>query len=317
MPTIEHIANLTGYSIMTVSRVFNAPEKVKPETRETILRVAEKLDYHPNNVARSLARKCTHIVYVYIPKGLSATEQFVSQTITAIGERLGEEGYSLLFSRNLPEGTSYDGLIMMGISNDEEKEILALQKIWKPTVLYGNSDDFSSWVDVDNYNGEKLAVQYLIDKGHRQIAMICAPQNMHYAQERLCAYKDTLVQNGICVDDEMICECSANEKGGYLGTRALLDKRVDIDAIVCATDNMAIGCVRALKEMGLNIPDDVAVMGYDGFGNEKLVIPRLTTIKQPLFEVGVKLADTLLALMKGGAPDRIKILPSLVENQSV
>lgn len=316
MATIADIAKRTGFSAMTVSRAFNAPDKVKPQTRQIILDVARELNFHPNNVASSLARKCTSIIFVYIPKELSATEEFVTQTVTAIGERLGERGYSFLLSRSLPQGESFDGMIMMGLSKDEERDVLKARKTTKPVVLYGNSEDFASWVDVDNYAGEKLAVEHLLGQGRRHIAALAAPQKMRYAAERLSAYRDCLRQHGLPVEEERIAVGAASEDGGYLGTQLLLDRGVDIDAIACATDPMAIGCIRALQERGIRVPEQVSVVGYDGFGHENLISPRLTTVAQPLFAVGVKLADTLISLLEGGKPQRIKIQPKLKVNQS-
>lgn len=316
MATIADIAKKTGFSTMTVSRAFSAPEKVKPQTRQRILEVAEELNFHPNNVASSLARKCTHIIFVYIPKELSATEQFVSQTVTAIGERLGEYGYSFLLSRKLPKGEGFDGVIMMGLSHDEEQDIVKAKRITKPVVLYGNSDDFSTWVDVDNYAGEWQAVEYLIKQGRRKIATVCAPQKMRYAEERLNGYKDCLTAHGFAVDENMIVMGEANEQDGYLCTQTLLSQNVEPDAIVCATDPMAIGCIRALRERGIAVPQEVSVVGFDGFGHEKNSSPKLTTVRQPLFEVGVKLADTLLSLLEGGMPQQLKISPCLQISES-
>lgn len=316
MATIADIARQTGFSTMTVSRAFGAPEKVKPQTRQRIMAVAEELNFHPNNVASSLARKCTNIIFVYIPKELSATEQFVAQTVTAIGERLGEYGYSFLLSRKLPKGEGFDGVIMMGLSHDEERDILKAKQITKPVVLYGNSDDFPTWVDVDNYAGEWLAVEYLIKQGRKNIAAVCAPQKMRYAEERLNAYRDCLRSYGFSVDENKIVMGEANEQDGYLCTKALLSRGVAPDAIVCATDPMAIGCIRALKERGITVPGEVSVVGFDGFGHENIASPKLTTVRQPLFEVGVKLADTLIALLDGEKAQQVKISPKLQVSES-
>lgn len=316
MATITDIAQRTGFSPMTVSRAFSNPDKVKPQTRQIILNVAEELNFHPNTVASSLARKCTNIIFVYIPAELSATEQFVSQTVTAIGERLGEYGYSFLLSRKLPKGEGFDGMIMMGLSQDEERDILKARKINKPVVLYGNSDEFETWVDVDNYRGEYQAVEYLLDKGKRNIAAIAAPQKMRYAEQRLRAYRDCMEENGLLLDEHYIVTGEANEQGGYQCTRELLSSGIAVDAIACATDPMAVGCIRALKEQGLRIPEDISVVGFDGFGHENVSNPKLTTVRQPLFEVGVKLAETVITLLEGGKPQRIKILPKLQISES-
>ena len=311
--TIADIARETGFSIMTVSRAFNNHNKVSPKTLDKILKKAEELDFHPNRVARSLALKCTNIIHVYIPKELSATEPFVAQTVAAIGERLGENGYSFLLSRNLPHKVTCDGVIVMGVNKETEDKLSTFQ-IEKPVVLFGNHENVPAWVDVDNYQGQKIAVKYLFEKGGKNIAYLSAPLYMNYAKERLQGYKDVMAELQM---GEIAIECSDNNvSAGYEGTKKLLASNLPIDGIVCATDPIAIGCTYALKEMGLEIPRDVSVVGFDGFGYENMTSPHLTTIKQPLYEVGVCLADTILAILNGQQPIRSKISPKLVINES-
>ena len=191
--TIADIARETGFSIMTVSRAFNNQDKLNPKTLAKILKKAEELDFYPNQVARSLALKRTNIIHVYIPKELSATEPFVTQTVAAIGERLGENGYSFLLSRELPHKVTCDGVIVMGVNKEAEDKLSTLQ-IEKPVVLFGNHENLPAWVDVDNYAGQKLAVKHLIEKGCKNIAYLSAPLYMHYAKERLQGYKDEMAE---------------------------------------------------------------------------------------------------------------------------
>ncbi len=311
--TIVDIARETGYSMMTVSRAFNSPDKVSQKTLEKILDKADELDFHPNQVARSLALKRTNIVYVYIPKELSATEPFVTQTVAAIGERLGENGYSFLLGRDLPHKVSCDGVIIVGV-NKETEDKLSLLQIEKPVVLYGNHKDIPAWVDVDNYAGQKLAVRYLIEKECKNIAYLTAPLYMNYAKERLQGYKDEMAESG---REEFAVECSDNNvSAGYEGADRLLKTGKPVDGIVCATDAIAVGCTHLLKDKGYEIPQNISVVGFDGFGYENMTSPRLTTVKQPLYEVGVCLADNLIAMLDGQQPKRSKILPKLVVNES-
>lgn len=311
--TIADIARATGYSIMTVSRAFNSPEKVSRKTLDKILDKADELDFHPNQVARSLALKRTNIIYVYIPKELSATEPFVTQTVAAIGERLGENGYSFLLGRDLPHKISCDGVIIIGVNRETEDKLPSLQ-IEKPVVLYGNHKAIPAWVDVDNYEGQKLAVKYLLNKGLKNIAYLSAPLYMNYAKERLQGYKDEMENNN---REVFAVECNDNNVSeGYEETKVLLQTGKPIDGIVCATDSIAVGCIHALNDAGYEIPKDVAVVGFDGFGYENMTNPRLTTIKQPLYEVGVCLADNLIAMLDHQQPKRSKILPKLVVNES-
>lgn len=311
--TIADIARETGFSLMTVSRAFNSPDKVSPRTLSKILDKAEELDFHPNQVARSLALKRTNIVYVYIPKELSATEPFVTQTVAAIGERLGESGYSFLLSRELPHKVTCDGVIVMGVNKETEDKLSSLQ-IERPVVLYGNHPSVPAWVDVDNYEGQKLAVKHLINKGCKNIAYMSAPLYMNYAKERLQGYKDEMER---CDREVVAVECSDNNVShGYEGAKRLLDMDNPIDGIVCATDYIAVGCINLLKERGYEIPKDISVVGFDGFGYENTTNPRLTTVKQPLYEVGVCLADNLIAMLDDQQPKRSKISPVLVVNES-
>lgn len=311
--TIADIARETGFSLMTVSRAFNSPDKVSPRTLSKILDKAEELDFHPNQVARSLALKRTNIVYVYIPKELSATEPFVTQTVAAIGERLGESGYSFLLSRELPHKVTCDGVIVMGVNKETEDKLSSLQ-IERPVVLYGNHPSVPAWVDVDNYEGQKLAVKHLINKGCKNIAYMSAPLYMNYAKERLQGYKDEMER---CDREVVAVECGDNNVShGYEGAKRLLDMGKPIDGIVCATDYIAVGCINLLKERGYEIPKDISVVGFDGFGYENTTNPRLTTIKQPLYEVGVCLADNLIAMLDDQQPKRSKISPVLVVNES-
>lgn len=311
--TIADIARATGYSIMTVSRAFNSPEKVSRKTLDKILDKADELDFHPNQVARSLALKRTNIIYVYIPKELSATEPFVTQTVAAIGERLGENGYSFLLGRDLPHKISCDGVIIIGVNRETEDKLPSLQ-IEKPVVLYGNHKAIPAWVDVDNYEGQKLAVKYLLNKGLKNIAYLSAPLYMNYAKERLQGYKDEMENNN---REVFAVECNDNNVSeGYEETKVLLQTGKPIDGIVCATDSIAVGCIHALNDAVYEIPKDVAVVGFDGFGYENMTNPRLTTIKQPLYEVGVCLADNLIAMLDHQQPKRSKILPKLVVNES-
>ncbi|MBO5655124.1 MAG: LacI family DNA-binding transcriptional regulator [Clostridia bacterium] len=311
--TINDIARETGFSIMTVSRAFNNPDKVGKKTLALILDKAIELDFHPNQVARSLALKRTNIIYVYIPKELSAAEPFVTKTVTAIGERLGENGYSFLLGREFPHKVTCDGVIVVGVNKDAEDKLSTLH-LEKPVVLFGNHEKIPAWIDVDNYEGQKLAVRHLAKKGCKNIAYLSAPLYMHYAKERLQGYKDEMTR---LEKDLIVIECGDNNVvAGYEGAKALLATGMSVDGIVCATDAIAVGCTHVLAEKGLEIPKDIAVVGFDGFGYENMTNPRLTTVKQPLYQVGVSLADTLLAMLDGQQPICRKISPELVVNES-
>ena len=199
MATLTDIAEKTGFSMMTVSRCFNAPEKVKPETLEIVLKVAKECNYVPNTVARSLAKRETKIIYVYIPQGLDVSHPFVMQAVASIGEELGKYGYSFLMSRNFYSNESCDGVIAMGLTVDDEDEFIKISAK-KPAIAFGNSSKFKNWVDVDNYRGSYLMAEYIFEKGYTNVLYVGIDNLENYSKQRLngycdCAKKYALDQN--------------------------------------------------------------------------------------------------------------------------
>lgn len=297
MATIKDIAKMTGYSLMTVSRALNEPQKVKEETRQKIIEAVQKCGYVQNVVARSLAKGMTSTIGLYMPASLNTTSRFVAQTISSVAERLGERGYSVSFRRQLSADYPCDGIIAAGLNIDEEDEFMRISQI-KPAVLYGNSEKFANWVDVDNYKGIFDMTKYVIDKGHRKIAYIGMHYPAHYVVQRQLGYADALKSCGIELQGDLIYSCENTEDGGFRACEILLSK-VRPTAIVCATDLIAIGCMHSLQRHDIRIPSQVAICGFDGFGMEYTVFPTLTTVKQPLHDMGVKLADAVVSLING------------------
>lgn len=316
MATIKDIAKMTGYSAMTVSRVINNPEVVKKETRDKIMAAVEEVGYTQNRVARSLIKGCTFNICVYIPSSLDATESFVAQTISAIGEELGNLGYSLSLRRKIIVDDNFDGIIAAGLNIEDEEIFEECAKV-KPAVLYGNSERFSNWVDVNNYRGIYKMTQYIIDKGHKKIAYMGMNYNAHHVLQRQQGFLDAMRDNGLEVPDGYIAIADNKEQAGFDACGELLS-RVTPTAIVCATDLIAVGCMHAIQRKGIKIPSQIAVSGFDGFGIENTVFPRLTTVRQPLYKVGVMLADAIVDSINGNPPRKgIYVEPDIVIGESV
>ena len=315
MSTIGDIAKKTGFSPMTVSRYFNNPARVKEETREIIQKAVEELNYSPNSVAKSLAKKCTSIIYVHIAPDLEVMHPFVQLSVAALGERLGEYGYSFLLSRKMYSDESCDGVIAIGLTLSQENKMAHFKK--KPHVIFGNSTETANWVDVDNYRGSYDMTQFLLGKGCRQIGYIGVGQAKRYGQDRLNAYRDCLTANGIAVDESIIRMCDNKESVGYRSAKSLIESGIVPDAIECASDLLAIGCIRALNELSVPVPDRVFVTGFDGLGYENIAHPHITTVRQPIYEVGLKLADMMVGILRGENPEHgVYVVPEIVEHSS-
>ncbi len=315
MATINDIAKITGFSVMTVSRALNEPDRVREDTRKKIMAAIDKLGYVQNRGARSLAKGCAFNICLYIPSVLDSTEAFVAQTVSAIGERLGYLGYSLSLRRRMAVDDNCDGMIAVGLNIDDEEEFMRISA-QKPSVLYGNSNAFANWVDVDNFKGVYDVTEYIIGKGHRNIAYIGMDYNEHYVLQRKAGFLRALEDHGLSCPDNMIIISDNSEAAGFNACERLLDT-ASPTAVVCATDLIAVGCMHALQRKKIAIPEKIAVSGFDGFGFENTVFPKLTTVKQPLYDMGVKLADTVIGMINGKIPEKgIYVAPHLMIGES-
>lgn len=297
MATIKDIAKITGCSVMTVSRALNNPELVKKETLDRIMEAVESTGYVQNRVARSLIKGCTYNICVYIPASLDATESFVAQTISSIGERLGVLGYSLSLRRKISMDDNFDGIIAAGLNIEDEDEFEKISAS-KPAVLYGNSERFDNWVDVNNYRGVYKMTEYIISKGHSKIAYMGMDFHAHYVAQRKQGFLDAMRAAGLEVPPGYVVSADNSEQAGFDACVRLLAS-AEPTAIVCATDLIAVGCIHALQRRNVKIPAQIAVSGFDGFGIENTVFPKLTTVRQPLYDVGIRLADAVVDSING------------------
>ena len=316
MVTINDIAKVTGFSVMTVSRVLNESEKVKEDTRKKIMHAVEKLGYVQNRGARSLAMGKAFNIYLYIPETLDCTETFVAQTVSAIGERLGSLGYSLSVRRQMQSNGNCDGIIAMGLNIEDESEFMRISEE-KPALLYGNSSVFGNWVDVDNYKGIYDMTRYIIEKGYKRIAYVGMDFNAHYVEQRKRGFVDAMRDGGLSVEENLVVISDNTEVAGFNAGEKLLAANPP-EAVVCATDLIAVGCMHAFQRKKVQIPQQIAVSGFDGFGFEKTVFPKLTTVKQPLYKMGIKLADVIVDMINGRIMEKGEYVePEIIEGESI
>lgn len=317
---LEDVAKLAGVSTITVSRVINSPELVKPATREKVEHALAELNYVQNPVARALASNRIGIIAVYIPASIDLTNPFVMHFVAGISEVLSRHVYSFLIRRELNTEHLCDGYIATGLLKDEVGVLYQYTKERsRPLVLFGHTDHPDiDCIDVDNVAGARKITQLLLENGHRAIAMINVDEDKDYTADRALGFTRALETAGI--DPAGCPQISAqnNVDGGYLAMKRILMEHPGCTGVFCATDTLAIGAANAVVKAGKKIPADVSLVGFDGLGHDLLVRPNVTTVHQPVYEIGMRLAETLIARLNG-EKKRVKALvePDLIERESV
>jgi len=318
--TLKDIAKATGFSLITISRAINQPDKLKPETRVKVLAAIAEHGYYPNSAARALVSNKTDIIYVYIPGDLTVSNPFFVQVVAGIGEGLGKLGYSMLIKRTWYNGEPSDGIILMGLSTDDNSRLAMLSKE-KPIVVFGNNE-VADCIDVNNRLGVSMAADYAFSRGYRKLAYIGIAQDRKFVRDRENGFLDSLEAHGI---DGGICPRLTvlnNEADGYRGSLNLLaNTETRPDCVIAASDDIASGVLRAAKELGLKIPTELGIIGFDGLGSERIVYPNLTTIHQPIYEIGEELAKLVVKKIKERKKEEVSVktifyTPVLYENET-
>lgn len=314
--TLKELSEITGYSMITISRALNNPNKLKKETLEIILKAIDKYNYKPNNLAQALVYKRTNIIYLYVPSELKSTHPFVMQLISGIGSFAGEQGLSILLRRTWYAGEPCDGIILVGLTIDDEEKIGSLPKD-KPVILFGHNE-FVDYLDINNYSGSKMMTKYVISKGYSNLKYIGIDKPMKYTKDRVNGHMDAVMEAGFD-KSPLIYLIDNNEEDGYEKGLELLQDENQVDAIICASDYIAIGIVRAARQLGIKVPEELAVTGFDGLGYENLTTPRITTVRQPIYEIGEELAKSIYEKIKTKNNYNIKKYydPRIIENDSI
>ena len=318
MATIKDVARAAGVSTMTVTRVLNKPESVREETKKRVTKVMESLHYSPNIAAKHLVSNRTGIIDVYIPEKVDLANPFFTHLIIGVSKVLSANMYSMMILRDLNLNHKCDGYIVSGLERGELeifRTLAAGQN--RPLVLFGQTEyEDVDYIDVDNTLGAKLATNHLIGFGHKKIAMINVDENKDYTTERLNGYKQALAEHDLPFDESLLIYAENSPAGGAKAMGQLL-KQKNISAVFCATDTIAIGAISEINKNNLSVPEDIAIMGFDGLGHNLLSTPTITSIKQPVCEIGSMLAQSLLDKLNGRT-DRIcqLIAPDFLEGGS-
>jgi LacI family transcriptional regulator len=326
--TLEQIAELTGVSRSTVSRVVNNDSRVSPSTREKVWEVVRREGYRPNLHARGLAAGQSNIVAAVIPGGISNIlgDPYFGVLLSGIASAAdARDRYVLLSLSDVTFKHRVDELVQQGavdgviFSSSEEDEPLtrAFLNSGTPFVSLGrNRDGRVSYVDVDNRNASRQITAHLLRLGRRRIATITGAPIATAAQDRLAGYLDALEAFGVPIVEELIVEGDFSEMGGRLGMRSLLDHNPD--AVFAASDRMAAGALNEIRSSGLRVPEDIALVGFDDLPLAAEMDPPLTTIRQSVKSMGETAVKVLLDLIDDplGPPRRVMVPTELVVRAS-
>jgi LacI family transcriptional regulator len=321
--TLVEIAKQAGVSRSTVSRVMTNHPSVDPETRRRVLAVAEQLNYQPNLAARSLAAGKTHVLGLVIPMGVRTLfiDPYFPLLIRGISAACNANDHSVMLWLAEPEyerrtigrilsGGIIDGVLLASALMDDPVQDALIESRF-PFILVGRhpTDDRVSYVDVDNCESSRQAVAYLLRLGYCRVATITGPKNMIAGSDRLDGYFLALRDRGVPCDPELIADGDFTEEGGYSAMQQLLPRGPD--AVFAANDVMAMGAMRALREAGKSVPDDVAIMGYDDMPFAAHSSPPLSSVRQPIYKTGMVAAETLIDMIAqpNSAPRRT-IMPT-------
>lgn len=327
-PTIIDVARESGVSYSTVSRVLNGYEFVKPTTRAKVLEAAEKLGYVPNQQARSLAGGRSNLIGVLVP---GIDNGYVSELMRGIDEELAKSGYNLIlyttrrqegrestFAASIMNGAA-DGLLLVAPTTFSHYLPL-LRNHRFPHVMIDQSDmsGESAFVDATNWQGAYDATQYLIKLGHQNIGFISGLAGVGSAADRQRGYQAALADHGLPLNPHLIVRGDYVEKGGYAAAQRLLELPERPTAIFAANDLSAFGAMEAITQHGLRIPEDISVIGFDNIPQTALVYPKLTTIHQPLEQMGQVAVKMLLEQLDNPeqAPRHVTLATQLVIRDS-
>lgn len=329
--TLEKVADLAGVSRSTVSRVVNNQAGVRDDVRRHVQQVIEDTGYRPNLAARALASNRSGIISLVVPHTFSTLfmDPFFPRLIKGITLACNQNDLSLslfLFhsedeeeklTKRIANISIVDGVIIAS-SQFEDPLIPHLIANDVPLVVIGRQDKYPeiNFVDVDNFNGAYVATTHLLRCNHLSIAHIAGPQNMVSGVDRLAGYKRALVDRGHTFRDELVIEGDYTEAGGYAAMRQLL--ATGPEAVFAASDQMALGAIRAIREAGLQVPQDIGMVGFDDLLPAGSMHPRLTTIRQPVARIGREAVNILNDVIKNGPtpPNRIILDAQLVIRDS-
>jgi len=327
-PTLEEVARRAGLSTGTVSRVINNAQHVSKKARQAVERAIEELGYVPNTAARSLATSRRGAVVLAISSDDPAlfANLFFAEVITGVNAVIEETDLQLMLVlaasergrdrlTRILQSRGADGVMLLALRENDPLSKVA-EEGGVPVVHGGRSlDRTPQWyVDADNRGGARQAVEYLISLGRQRIATITGQQDMHVGVNRYLGYREALALAGL--GDERVAHGDFGEASGVSAMATLLDEHPDLDAVFVASDAMAAGALKVLRERGLDVPGDIAVVGFNDIVTAQHTQPTLTTVRQPIEALGREMTRMLVRLINGERPTSLILPTELVIRES-
>ncbi len=314
MPTIKDVAKAAGCSTATVSRALANPEKVSSSTRQRVAQAVAEVGYSPNAAARNLRRSESRTIVVILP---DIANPFFSQVISGLESAAHQAGYQVLLGDAAHDPARVQSYFNLVPSNQADGIILLTTEV--PMALIKERQASSGFplvmaceyfdklsvptIHIDNEQAADKAVEYLVSLGHRQIATITGPIQNPICQDRLNGYRKGLAKAGLDDKPERVAEGDFTFHSGYEQGQALLRHTTDRPtAVFCQNDEMAIGVLKAARDLGIAVPERLSVIGFDDIGFSQYCEPELTTVHQPRDDIGRNAMRLLLDLLKKNQP---------------
>ncbi|GGI06749.1 LacI family DNA-binding transcriptional regulator [Egicoccus halophilus] len=332
-PTLQEVARAAGVSRSTVSRVVTGSPRVSAEARRAVEEAVARLGYVPNRAARSLATRRTGTIALVVrePESRVFDEPFFAGIVRAVSSAVArtELQLVLLLAAADPQldpdgsrerdrieryltGGHADGALLLSLHGDDPLP-QRLHAHGVPVVLGGRPIDDQlpvSWVDVDNLGGAELATTHLLAGGRRHVGALAGPPDMVAARDRLTGFRRARAAAGLPEAPTLEAVGDFTREGGARAMRTLLAREPDLDGVVAASDLAAVGALQALAAVGRRVPEDVAVVGFDDSLVAASAQPPLTTVRQPIDQMGGRLVELLCARLAGESAPRHVVLPT-------
>lgn len=328
MASIKDVARVAGVSVSTVSHVINKTRFVSDSATQAVEKAIASLGYKPSYLARALKSKQTRTIGMLVT---SSTNPFFAQVVSGVEEGCYRNGYSLILgnSGNLPgRQLSYlhtlvhkqiDALVIMTTNRDTDFQAELDKQISCPRVVLDSEPILNGCAIGDNsFVGGQLAAQHFLSLGHTKIGCLAGPNYHSRSNERFNGFQAALHSAGLEIDAKWVISGELTAKSGYLSAKKLLSYEERPTAIFAFNDLMASGAYRAIHEAGLSIPDDISIIGYDDIEIASFLVPALTTVQQPGFELGLQAAELLINNLEIGTklPPQVRRTPQLIARDS-
>ncbi|MFW5809115.1 MAG: LacI family DNA-binding transcriptional regulator [Halanaerobium sp.] len=313
MPTLKDVAKKAGVATSTVSRVINDSSRISDETKIKVRKIMNEIGYHPNVNARNLVKQRSHNLGLVIPYSTEEAfaDPFYSEILRAIGVLAHSKGFNLLLLTSNGEeeekktvldavkGKQIDGVLLLRAKKNDEL-IDELTKINFPFVIVGRPEakDKYFWVNNDNVKASERIVDYLIDKGHKKIAVILGDDNYTVNEDRMQGYINSFQKNNLKIDQDLIVQSKKIDYHSiYMLSQKMVKDHPEITAFYGMSDTMAYTVMQALNDLKIKIPEDISIVGFNNNPMSKIVSPPLTTVDINIYLLGNKATELLIGVI--------------------